>query len=107
MVGEAAAARRLLPRHSRAAPATTSQMAVMYAKILGTGNVVAPSLKGLIGGIELTPDEVRDTISDCCDAIYVNADFHNRSAWRSNAAILGQFVVRRQSGSYPEREITG
>ena len=37
-------------------------------------------------------------ISDCCDAKCVNADFHNRSAWRSNAAILGQFVVRRLSG---------
>jgi hypothetical protein len=54
-----------------------------------------PKPERLIGGIELTPDEVRHAISDCCDAIYVNADFHSRSAWRCNAAILGQFAVRR------------
>jgi hypothetical protein len=32
-----AAADRLLRRHSRVAPATTSQMAAMYAKILAPG----------------------------------------------------------------------
>jgi hypothetical protein len=50
--------------------------------------VVAPSLKGLIGAIELAPNEVRDAVSDRCDAKDVNADSHNRTTERFKAAIV-------------------
>jgi hypothetical protein len=69
--------------------------------------MVAPSLKGLIEGIELTPDEVGDAISHGSDAVYVNADPHDRSPGRSDAAILGQFAVRRLTfhGSKQSRSV--
>ena len=42
-------------------------------------NVVTPRLKGLIGRIELTPNEIRDAVSDPVAMPDVDADFHDRS----------------------------
>ena len=54
----------------------------------GARNVVAPSLKGLIGWIEFTPNEVRDAVGDRCDAKEVNTDSHDRATWGFKAAIV-------------------